>query len=167
MWRETREQRLRECFCWKRSSKGHLILSVPLLPGGHYDLMWRSGKRAAFVVEQSQVTILAPLLLVYVTLSKVLTLSRPEQPHLCNGGRYLPSKRVLWSGTHPKTFTPSSLRVAGSCTGHLPLFPLPAPLSGVSFSSAYIPHTHPMAGPALKAMPYPDRARLPFFSAQL
>ena len=28
-------QRRRECFCWKKSAKSHLILSIPLLPGGH------------------------------------------------------------------------------------------------------------------------------------
>lgn len=75
----------------KRSS----ILSIPLLPGGHNDQQC-SGQGAAFVAEQSWVTILAPLLLDCATLSKVLTLSRPEQPHLCNG-RAVP----------PQRFTPS------------------------------------------------------------
>lgn len=45
----------------------------------------RSGQKAAFVVEQSWVTILAASLSVYVILSKALMLSRPEQPPRRNG----------------------------------------------------------------------------------
>lgn len=78
--------------------KRSLTLSIPLLPGGHNDQQC-SGQGAAFVAEQSWVTILAPLLLDCVTLSKVLTLSRPEQLHLCNE-RVVPPRQegsMVWS----------------------------------------------------------------------
>lgn len=64
-------------FLLEKIFQRHLILSIPLLLGGHSDLMVEREKRS-FVVGPSWVTILTPSLLVWVALNKVLSPSRPK-----------------------------------------------------------------------------------------